>query len=156
VLDLTVDPLRVLRPGMIHVESLLAATVEYGVRSAECGVLEAASSSLRSPGLLPKHYAPRAKLLLWSWHDETDLRARLSSVSHRPATLHLIAHTQVPLAADLGRVCVIPHDPEAFARALYAELHRCDEEGAELIIVETVPDGAAWQGIADRLRRAAG
>ena len=156
VLDLTVDPLRVLRPGMIHAESLLAATAECGVRSAECGMMEAAARSLRSPGLLPKHYAPKAKLLLWSWRDEAGLCARLSTINHRPSTIHIIAHTHIPLAADLGRVCVIPHDPEAFARALYAELHRCDEEGAELIIVEAVPDAAAWQGIADRLRRAAG
>ena len=46
-------------------------------------------------------------------------------------------------------------DADAFARAIYAELHRCDEQSAELIVVEAVPEEAAWQGIADRLRRAA-
>ena len=50
---------------------------------------------------------------------------------------------------------VIPHDPEAFARALYAELHCCDEQGAELIVVEALPPEAAWQAISDRLQRAA-
>ena len=49
----------------------------------------------------------------------------------------------------------MPHDAEAFARALYAELHRCDAAGAEWIIVEAPPDLPAWSGIADRLRRAA-
>jgi hypothetical protein len=38
---------------------------------------------------------------------------------------------------------------------LYAELHRCDERGAELIIVEAPPPGEAWRAIADRLERAA-
>jgi L-threonylcarbamoyladenylate synthase len=52
-------------------------------------------------------------------------------------------------------VSVIPHDAEAFARAIYAELHRCDEAGAELIVVEGPPDEASWAAIADRLRRAA-
>ncbi len=42
------------------------------------------------------------------------------------------------------------------ARAIYAELHQCDEAGAELIIVETTPPGKEWRGIADRLNRAAG
>jgi len=51
-------------------------------------------------------------------------------------------------------VSVIPHDAEAFARAIYAELHRCDEAGAELIVVEAPPDMPEWSGIADRLRRA--
>jgi len=50
---------------------------------------------------------------------------------------------------------VIPHDAEAFARAIYAELHRCDELGAEWIVVEALPDKIEWQAIADRLNRAA-
>jgi len=39
---------------------------------------------------------------------------------------------------------------------LYAELHRCDADGAELIVVETVPDDPDWAAIADRLARAGG
>jgi L-threonylcarbamoyladenylate synthase len=54
-----------------------------------------------------------------------------------------------------ARVSVIPHDAEAFARAIYAELHRCDDAGAECIVVEAPPDTAAWRAIADRLQRAA-
>ncbi len=56
---------------------------------------------------------------------------------------------------ELGRVSVIPHDAEAFARAIYAELHHCDEAGAELIVVEELPRNSEWRGIADRLQRAA-
>ena len=43
----------------------------------------------------------------------------------------------------------------AFARAIYAELHRCDEEEAGLIVVESPPESMEWQAINDRLRRAA-
>jgi L-threonylcarbamoyladenylate synthase len=50
---------------------------------------------------------------------------------------------------------VIPHDAEAFARAFYGELHRCDEAGAEWIVVEAPPTTPSWEGVADRLRRAA-
>ena len=46
-------------------------------------------------------------------------------------------------------------DAAAFARAIYAELHQCDEAGAELIVVEALPDAPEWRAIADRLRRAA-
>jgi len=52
-------------------------------------------------------------------------------------------------------VSVIPHDAEAFARAIYAELHQCDEAGAELIVVEAPPETNEWRAIADRLKRAA-
>jgi L-threonylcarbamoyladenylate synthase len=51
-------------------------------------------------------------------------------------------------------VAIIPADPEAYARALYAELHRCDELGAAIILVEALPPGVEWQGIQDRLERA--
>ncbi len=73
-----------------------------------------------------------------------------------PVTCHVIAHTKIPSAGNFANVCVIPHDAEAFARAIYAELHRCDEAGAEWIVVEAPPDLPEWSAIADRLRRAAG
>ena len=66
----------------------------------------------------------------------------------------MIAHTHIPSQAGFGSVSVIPHDAEAFARALYAELHRCDERGAELIIVEAPPETSEWRAIGDRLKRA--
>jgi L-threonylcarbamoyladenylate synthase len=52
-------------------------------------------------------------------------------------------------------VSVVPHDAQAFARALYAELHMGDEAGAECIIVEAVPEKDEWAAVADRLNRAA-
>jgi L-threonylcarbamoyladenylate synthase len=69
--------------------------------------------------------------------------------------VHVVAHTRIPAGAAFGRVSVIPHDAAAFARAIYAELHQCDEAGAELIVVEAPPDAPEWRAIADRLRRAA-
>ena len=73
----------------------------------------------------------------------------------RRAAIHVIAHTVIPSRLGFGRVSVIPHDATAFARAIYAELHECDEAGAELIVVEAPPDSPEWRAIADRLRRAA-
>jgi L-threonylcarbamoyladenylate synthase len=67
----------------------------------------------------------------------------------------VIAHTRVPSGTGLAEVSVIPHDAEAFARALYAELHRCDEAGAECIVVQAPPQTLEWGAISDRLKRAA-
>jgi L-threonylcarbamoyladenylate synthase len=53
-------------------------------------------------------------------------------------------------------VAVIPHDAEAFGRAIYSELHECDNQGAEWIVIEALPETREWQAIADRLNRAAG
>jgi L-threonylcarbamoyladenylate synthase len=66
-----------------------------------------------------------------------------------------VAHSHIPAGFNAANVSVIPHDAEAYARALYGELHRCDAAGSQLIIVEAPPDAPEWRGIADRLRRAA-
>ena len=151
VLDLTSSPARVLRPGMIHVESLFAALGELKPQTSK---LKTENLTLRSPDLLPRHYAPKARLKLMSWCDDADLRRQLGA--RRPAPgCHIIAHTQIPSGEGFGGVSVIPHDAAAFARAIYAELHQCDEAGAEMVVVEAPPDTSEWRGIADRLNRAA-
>ena len=149
VLDISVDPPRLLRPGMIHEQALLAVTGELAVGASE------SAEVLRSPGLLRKHYSPKAKLVLWSWRDEAELRMRSAECGVRSAKVHVVAHTRIPSGEGFGRVSVIPHDATAFARAIYAELHQCDEAGAELIVVEAPPEAPEWRAIADRLRRAA-
>jgi L-threonylcarbamoyladenylate synthase len=151
VLDLVSTPPRVLRPGMIHVESLAAVGGELQTPEAKVGNPEAA---LRSPGLLEKHYSPQAKLVVWSWRDEADLRSQLSAFDLCADAIQIVAHTQIPASFGAEHVSVIPHDAEAFARALYAELHRCDASGAKLIVLEAPPDTPQWAGITDRLRRA--
>jgi L-threonylcarbamoyladenylate synthase len=150
VLDLTVSPARILRPGMIHGESLAAV----GLPIADCR-LPIAEAPLKSPGLLKKHYSPKARLVVMNWRDERDLQSAIGNRQSAIGPVHIVCHTKIPAGFPAANVSVIPHDAEAFARALYAELHRCDAAGAELIVVEAPPDSPEWSGIADRLRRAA-
>ncbi len=155
VLDLACSPPRLLRPGMIHTESLLAVMGGSALQTSAPGWSGGAETLLRSPGLLPKHYSPKAKLVLLQWRDENDLAAQISNFPISRDRIHVIAHRVIPLRQNFGRVAVIPRDAEAFARAIYAELHQCDEAGAELIVVEALPTSEEWRAIADRLARAA-
>ena len=148
VLDLSVSPPVLLRPGMIHAESLSAVAQEI------CLVNSQAGGALRSPGQLPKHYSPNAKLWVWDWDDEAGLCARVAALGLEPASVQILAHTRIPSSEAFAGISVIPHDAEAFARALYAELHRCDDAGVKYIIVEKPPDLPEWAGILARLRRA--
>ena len=151
VVDLSGARARVLRPGMLHAESLAAA---LGAEITEGDGASGSDEALRSPGLLPKHYAPKARLVIWSWRDEEELLAQVRTNIASGSSVHVIAHTHIPSGEGLQSVSVIPRDAEAFARAIYAELHRCDVEGADWIIVETLPEGYEWLGVADRLVRA--
>ena len=149
VLDISSAPPRLLRPGMIHEQALLAVTGELALGAS------GSPEVLRSPGLLRRHYSPKAKLAVWSWENEAELKARTADCGVPASRVHVVAHTRIPSGAGLGRVSVIPRDATAFARAIYAELHQCDEAGAGLIVVEALPDAPEWRAIADRLRRAA-
>ncbi|HUS37696.1 MAG TPA: L-threonylcarbamoyladenylate synthase [Verrucomicrobiae bacterium] len=135
---------RVLRPGMISAKEL-----EAGESSEEKGIL-------RSPGLLKQHYAPRAKLVVAAWSITAQSKLIAAAAGFTVERTWVIAYRSIPMKLGFLGVSVIPEDAEAYARALYAELHRCDEAGAEMILVEMPPSGPEWEGIRDRLRRAAG
>ncbi len=153
VVDVTGTTPVILRPGMITEPDILqAAASPIPVPSPtplDPGAVQ------RSPGQLEQHYAPRARLMVWNWRDEEDLWRQLAGIGLPWSSVHVLAHSRIPLSGRLPHVKLIPDDPEAFARALYGELHRCDEEEAGIIVVEALPEGPEWAGIADRLRRAA-
>jgi len=147
VLDLTHTPPSVLRPGMVHLESLVAVTGGVETRSTQAG-------TLRSPGQLPKHYSPRARTMMLSWKDDQDLERQLAHLNLRATSSCIIAHNHIPSASAFSRVSVIPHDREAFARAIYAELHSCDETDPDAIVIEALPETNEWRAVSDRLKRA--
>ena len=150
VIDLSVTPPRVLRPGMVGraaLESVIGA-VREGANE------DAPADRLRSPGQLPRHYAPRARLVVTTWRDTAEFRAQLAVEKLSPMDCWALVHSVIPSADELAGVSVVPHDAEAYARALYAELHQCDERGVRAVVVEAPPAGPEWDGIADRLRRA--
>lgn len=147
VLDISGGPPRLLRPGMIHEEALLAVTGELAT-GPHTGVL-------RSPGLLRKHYSPRAPLLLLRWHDDADLRAQMQARGVVPARTAVLAHAHPPEAGEFQRVALLPREAAAYARALYAELHHADAGEPHWIVVEAPPDDPEWRAITDRLTRAA-
>ncbi len=149
VLDLTRQPPRLLRPGMIGAQALLAIAGGLAVEA------HGQESVLKSPGLLRKHYSPKGRLVLCSWSSDEELRRFLQEAKIDPAVCHVIAHSHIPPATGFAAVSVIPHEPKAFARAFYAELHQCDEQDTQVIIVEAVPASEEWRAISDRLRRAA-
>ncbi len=150
VVDLSSGALTVLRPGIIGIPALEAAlgrALRHETRTAP-------GQELRSPGLLEKHYAPKTKLVIWRWSGESELERLIKAAGFRPGRCHVIAYRAIPLRPHFSGVSVIPEDPEAYARALYSELHLCDERGVDLIIVEALPDTADWAALTDRLRRA--
>jgi len=48
-----------------------------------------------------------------------------------------------------------PDSAVDYAHAMYGALRRLDEAGADLLLVEAVPDEPEWLAVRDRLTRAA-
>ena len=135
---------RLLRPGVLARARLEQALGET--------LADADASAPRAPGTLDAHYAPRAKLRLMP---AAMLGAALNMLG--PAPLRLAVYSRsLPAGAAPGVLQRrMPARPEAAAHELFAALHEFDAWQAQLIWVEEPPDGEEWDGVRDRLQRAA-
>jgi L-threonylcarbamoyladenylate synthase len=105
----------------------------------------------RVSGSLEAHYAPRTPMALVPTAQLPEVMRRLSAQGRRFALMH---YTEMPASAAAARV-PISTDPHEYAHAMYATLRLLDTKACELMLVEQPPQTEHWQGINDRLKRAA-
>jgi L-threonylcarbamoyladenylate synthase len=145
VLDLTSSPPRLLRPGLVT-----AAELELVLGPIAQASESPAAAPLPSPGMLRRHYAPRAALeCVVGGQDRVEALCR---EGRRVGWLAIDS----PALPQLPGLTVVPmsRDPAEYAACLYAALHELDALGVEHIVVSLPPHGDAWLAIHDRLRRA--
>jgi L-threonylcarbamoyladenylate synthase len=156
----TVGPV-LLRPGALTREALAAAAGQP--------LADADADAPRASGTLDAHYAPRATVRLMPSAALTDALAiwadaRAAATPRAPAiagarpTLAVYSRTvALPRqAASLGLVGrTMPAGARAAAFELFAALREFDASGVGLIWVEQPPPGSEWDGVRDRLERAA-
>ena len=132
-----------LRPGVLTRAQLEAALGEP--------LHEPDAQAPRAPGTLASHYAPTARVRLWS---PGALDSALHAAAILPAGLAVYSRRTGPAPlACLWRV--MSDDPGRVAHELFALLRQWDNAGVAEIWVELPPDHAEWAGVLDRLRRAA-
>ena len=117
------------------------------------GVSPAAADAAapRASGTLEAHYAPRTPVALVERKRLPLVLRQLAAAKRRVALIQRTAHSFPEVAAQ----CVLPDAPDGFAHDLYAALRNMDAANADLILIESPPNLDAWQGVNDRLRRAA-
>ncbi|MFV0678804.1 L-threonylcarbamoyladenylate synthase [Ottowia sp.] len=103
-------------------------------------------------GTLLAHYAPQAKVRLMG---ARDLRAALGVLG--ADARHMAVWARTPLRSDSRHVLLrpMPDDADTAAQQLFAVLREFDAAGVRLIWVEALPDTPEWDGVRDRLQRAA-
>jgi L-threonylcarbamoyladenylate synthase len=163
VLDLTTDPPRLLRPGAVTLEqlrALLPETLGPGERGGPSG---ASAGVLRAPGQLERHYAPRARLVVYDATGADGATAVLAAARMALAVGApvgaLVPDEEAPALEALGVVVARlgpADDPAEAARKLYAGLRWLDERGRDPLLAHTYPRAGLGLALWDRLRRAAG
>ncbi|MDM0044705.1 L-threonylcarbamoyladenylate synthase [Variovorax dokdonensis] len=136
-----------LRPGQITRAQVEAACGERLRARQEVG-----SPDPRASGTLESHYAPSAKVRLM---DAKALQTALDVLG--ADARHIAVWSRAELKSQSGHILRrrMPDDAAAAAQMLFAVLRDFDAQGVKLIWVETPPDDHAWEGVRDRLQRAA-
>ncbi len=133
-----------LRPGTIGLDELHAA--------AGVPIAERDAQAPRVSGTLASHYAPRAKVRLM---DATELQTALDLLGGEARQLAVYHRTPLRVLSPHVRMARMPDNAAACARELFAVLRALDADDTRLIWVERPPADAAWDGVRDRLQRAA-
>jgi len=133
-----------LRPGVLTRARIEAAAGEP--------LLEPDTHAPRAPGTLAAHYAPNARLRLMSTQM---LATALQMLGQESLSLAVYSRSLSLNVAPRVRHRRMPAQPEQAAQELFAVVRELDAEGVQLIWVEEPPPGPEWDGVRDRLRRAA-
>ena len=133
-----------LRPGM-----LTPAQIE-----AVCGqpLQQRDDQAPRASGTLESHYAPQAKVRLM---DAAQIQSALDVLGADARHIAVYSRGRLKSASKHLVQRAMPADAAACAQELFAVLRGFDDAGVRLIWIETPPPAPEWDGVRDRLQRAA-
>lgn len=157
IIDCTRGVPVLLRPGAITAEQVEAAC---GSALVSPDALEAQGQQApRASGTLESHYAPHATVRLMpakALQQALDmLGADVDKSPDGGGAIAVYARTKLKTPARSIAQRRMPSDPALAAHELFAVLRELDALHVKLIWVEEPPAGTAWDGVRDRLQRAA-
>ena len=164
IIDCTRGAPVLLRPGAITPEQVQAVCGLKVLLKDELQTV--ATPAPKASGTLDSHYAPRAKVRLMDAKAlqtalnligaDADAGKKLSGASQAHGPLIAIwsrAILKTPARTVMRRR--MPDDAANAAQQLFAVLREFDDQGVKLIWIEIPPDSSDWDGVRDRLQRAA-
>ena len=161
VVDLSVDPPVLLRPGGTPYEALRRVFSDMCLHPFVQAEAELPLEKTRSPGMKHKHYAPNAEVILV----EGSVPAVVAKVKELAAFYRLKGvkvgvlatdETQTSYKADVVKSLGSRFNLALVAQNLFRLLREVDAEGVEVIIAEGVPSEGLGLAVMNRLRKASG
>ena len=152
IIDCTRGEPVLLRPGHIT-RAQIESACGRAVRGKDAPQEISGQAAPRASGTLESHYAPRAKVRLMSAQDIT---AKLQALGPHANNLGLWSNER-PSGSDGAGVVwrAQPQSAEQAAHDLFGVLRDLDARGVTQIWVQLPPDTPEWEGVRDRLQRAA-
>lgn len=161
VLDLTVDPPQVLRPGGTTFEVLREVLGKVELNPAVTAEKALRMEKVRSPGLRHKHYAPDAEVVVVEGEVDAavakvDELVKLYREDGRRVGVLATDETVSRYSADVVKSLGSRGDLAVVARNLFRLLREFDLEGVDVIVAEGVPAEGLGLAVMNRLRKASG
>jgi L-threonylcarbamoyladenylate synthase len=161
VVDLSVDPPMLLRPGGTPFEALKKVLCDLQLHAFVEAEQELSLGEIRSPGMKHKHYAPKAEVIL--------VEGKVSSVTGKVKELAQIYRlkgvkvgilatdeTQNVYQADVVKSLGSRSNLATVAQNLFRLLREVDAENVDVIIAEGVSSEGLGLAVMNRLRKASG
>ncbi len=151
VIDLTVTPPALLRPGGLSLEDIIGAIGEVNV----------IEESVKSPGMRYTHYSPKTKLILVEGERKSvlvEIRRRIHDYQKQGLKVGALITREnaVYLECDAKYILGSIDDLKEVASRLFSGLRFLDEAGVDVGIAEGVfPEKREGRAIMNRLRKAA-
>ena len=154
IIDLTVTPPRLLRPGGLPLESLRQVLGEVAVDKAVTGLLSAGERP-RAPGMKYRHYAPHAPVTVVTGEPERSARRIQGLLSDTAGVICFDEYAPLfpgHIIHKLGPAA----DKSAQARHVFDALRTFDGTDVTEIFAQCPDDGGLGLAVANRLKKAAG
>lgn len=161
VLDLTVDPPMILRPGGTSFEALKKILGQVSLHPFVEAKSELKVEKTRSPGMRHKHYAPKAEVILVEGSVDSiaeKIKELTESFKQKDAKVGILAtdETIAEYEADVVSSLGSRSKLEIIAQNLFRLIREVDAKNVDVILAEGVSSEGIGLAIMNRLRKAAG
>ena len=158
VLDLTVKPPQILRPGGVNLEELKKVLKEIKPHFFLKGE-KLKDKIVKSPGMKYRHYAPKAPLILVEGKEQiSKIQNLINYYKKKKKKVGVMATSETKRFyknADLVLAVGSKKNLEKVAQNLFKALREFDKKGVDIILAESFPERGIGFAIMHRLRKAA-
>jgi len=161
VLDLSVDPPMLLRPGGTPFEALKNVLGDVKLHPFVQAEQELPLQQTRSPGMRHKHYAPRAEVILVEGSVQAvigKVKELAEAYKRKGAKVGILATDETQTAYNVAVIKSLGSrfNLASVAQSLFRLLREVDAQNVDVIIAEGVPSEGLGLAVMNRLRKASG